>query len=315
MSSKTFKDLNEQINILKSRGLIINDVDSTKDILLRENYFFVNGYRHPFLENENKYKKGTTFEEVYSLFLFDRSLRNIIFKYLLIVENNIKSILSYQLSKKYGYKESDYLKTKTFDNKPNKLRQIEDLINKMKRQVRINGFQHSATRHYMYNYGYVPLWILVKVLSFGIVSEMYSILKIEDRIEIAKIFNVSAEDLSIYLPLLSNYRNLCAHEDILYENKTQRMINDTDYHQMLEINQVDSEYVLGKNDIFSLIIILKRVLREDDFKNMMSELENKLNTLAYNLKTINISVIRNILGFPNNWLDLVNLKEDGEEYE
>ena len=315
MGSKTFKDLNEQINILKSRGLIINDVDSTKDILLRENYFFVNGYRHPFLENENKYKKGTTFEEVYSLFLFDRSLRNIIFKYLLIVENNIKSILSYQLSKKYGYKESDYLKTKTFDNKPNKLRQIEDLINKMKRQVRINGFQHSATRHYMYNYGYVPLWILVKVLSFGIVSEMYSILKIEDRIEIAKIFNVSAEDLSIYLPLLSNYRNLCAHEDILYENKTQRMINDTDYHQMLEINQVDSEYVLGKNDIFSLIIILKRVLREDDFKNMMSELENKLNTLAYNLKTINISVIRDILGFPNNWLDLVNLKEDGEEYE
>ena len=315
MGSKTFKDLNEQINILKSRGLIINDVDITKDILLRENYFFVNGYRHPFLENENKYKKGTTFEEVYSLFLFDRSLRNIIFKYLLIVENNIKSILSYQLSKKYGYRESDYLKTKTFDNKPNKLRQIEDLINKMKRQVRINGFQHSATRHYMYNYGYVPLWILVKVLSFGIVSEMYSILKIEDRIEIAKNFNVSAEDLSIYLPLLSNYRNLCAHEDILYENKTQRMINDTVYHKMLGIDQVDSEYVLGKNDIFSLIIILKRILREEDFKNMMSELENKINTLAYNLKTIDISIIRDIFGFPNNWLDLINLEEDGEEYE
>ena len=55
MGSKTFKDLNEQINILKSRGLIINDVDITKDILLRENYFFVNGYRHPFLENENKF--------------------------------------------------------------------------------------------------------------------------------------------------------------------------------------------------------------------------------------------------------------------
>ena len=314
MGSKTFKDLTEQISILKSRGLIINDIDMTKDILLRENYFFVNGYRHPFLENEHKYKKGTTFEEVYSLFLFDRSLRNIIFKYLLIVENNIKSILSYQLSKKYGYKESDYLKAKTFDNKPNKYRQIEDLINKMKRQVRINGFQHSATRHYMYNYGYVPLWILVKVLSFGIVSEMYSILKIEDRIEIAKTFNVSAEDLTIYLPLLSNYRNLCAHEDILYENKTQTMINDTYYHKMLGIDQVDSEYVLGKNDIFSLIIILKRVLRSEDFKNMVSELENKINTLAYNLKTIDISVIRDILGFPNNWLDLMKL-EEGEEYE
>ncbi len=57
MGSKTFKDLTEQISILKSRGLIINDIDMTKDILLRENYFFVNGYRHPFLENEHKYKK------------------------------------------------------------------------------------------------------------------------------------------------------------------------------------------------------------------------------------------------------------------
>ena len=83
---------------------------------------------------------------------------------------------------------------------------------------------------------------------------------------------------------------------------------------MLGIDQVDSEYVLGKNDIFSLIIILKRVLRSEDFKNMVSELENKINTLAYNLKTIDISVIRDILGFPNNWLDLMKL-EEGEEYE
>ena len=67
--------------------------------------------------------------------------------------------------------------------------------------------------------------------------------------------------------------------------------------------------------IFSLIIILKRILREEDFKNMMSELENKINTLAYNLKTIDISIIRDILGFPNNWLDLINLEENGEEYE
>ena len=48
---------------------------------------------------------------------------------------------------------------------------------------------------------------------------------------------------------------------------------------------------------------------------MMSELENKINTLAYNLKTIDISSIRDILGFPNNWLDLINLEEEGEEYE
>ena len=49
-------------------------------------------------------------EEVYSLFLFDRSLRNVVFKYLLVIENNLKSISSYVLSKKYGIKENEYLR-------------------------------------------------------------------------------------------------------------------------------------------------------------------------------------------------------------
>lgn len=40
MSKKTFKTLDEQIEILKSRGLVINDLDRAKDVLLRENYFF-----------------------------------------------------------------------------------------------------------------------------------------------------------------------------------------------------------------------------------------------------------------------------------
>ena len=40
MNIKSFKTLDEQIDILKDKGLIIDDVDYAKDILLRENYFF-----------------------------------------------------------------------------------------------------------------------------------------------------------------------------------------------------------------------------------------------------------------------------------
>ena len=174
MRDKQFKNLDEQLEIFKYKGLVIEDEEFAKTVLLRENYFFLNGYRHLFMKSANnkRYIEGTTFEELYSLFLFDRQFRNIIFKHLLIIENNIKSIISYQLSKKYGYKESDYLKTKNFDGSPDKQRQINDLLKKMKRQIRVNGSQHSATSHYLSNYGYIPLWVLVKVLSFGIVSEM-----------------------------------------------------------------------------------------------------------------------------------------------
>ena len=122
MIQKQFKNLDEQIEILKYKGLIINNVEYTRNILLRENYFFISGYRHLFMKSstDKTYKKGTTFEELYSLFLFDRTLRNILFKNLLIIENNLKSISSYQLSKRYGYKEKDYLKEKNFTNNPEK---------------------------------------------------------------------------------------------------------------------------------------------------------------------------------------------------
>ena len=164
---KNFKTINEQVEILKNKGLIIEDENVVKDTLLRENYFFLMGYRHAFLisQKERKFIPGTTFNEIYSLFTFDRNFRNIIFKNVLVIENQLKSVISYQLSKKYGYREKDYLNPKNFTQDHDKARRVRDLIDKMKRQIRINATTHNATIHYINNYGYIPLWVLVKVLS------------------------------------------------------------------------------------------------------------------------------------------------------
>ena len=44
VKTKTFKTLDEQIEILTRKGLIIDDIDAAELILLRENYFFINGW-------------------------------------------------------------------------------------------------------------------------------------------------------------------------------------------------------------------------------------------------------------------------------
>lgn len=310
MMDKHFKTLDEQIEILKSKHMIIANEEYAKNVLLKENYFFLSGYRHLFMvsKSERVYKPGTTFEELYSLFLFDRTIRNIFFKNLLIIENNFKSIISYQLSKKYGFRESDYLKNKNFTRKPEKQKQLNDLLKKMKRQIRINGDQHTATQHYSSNYGYIPLWILVKVLSFGIVSELYSVLKEDDQKIIADVYSLQSDTIATYLPYLSNYRNLCAHEDILYENRTQKQIDNTIYHQLLNIRKINGEYACGKNDLFALLIILKQLLDTEKFKSMVIELDNAIRTLDYNLKTINVSLVMDTMGFPRNWKDLANIE-------
>ena len=305
--AKTFKTLDEQIEILQRKGLVIQNVEETKDILLRENYFFVSGYRMLFMESmTNKmFLPGTTFEELYSMFQFDRHIRNIIFKNLLIIENNIKSITAYNLSKHYGIREEEYLNPKNFTNEKSRRKQVDDLLNKMKRQIRINGGQHQATMHYINKYGYIPFWIVVKILSFGIVSELYQILKPEDQKAIASDFGVTSNQLIVYLPLLANFRNLCAHEDILFEHKTQRVIEDTKFHELLKIPKTNDEYIYGKNDLFAIVIILRQMLRKDDFFMLMSELEYEIQVLSDKLHTIQIDKVLDRMGFPTNYGELV----------
>lgn len=306
---KTFKTLKEQIVILKNKGLKIEDEVQVEEILLRENYFFINGYRHLFLNSgaEKGFIPGSTFKELYALFNFDRQIRNIIFKNILIIENNIKSICSYQLSKKYGYREHNYLNPMNFNTDSDKVRQVSDLLRKMKRQIRVNGGQHSATSHYIQNYGYVPMWIVVKVLSFGIVSELYSVMKEEDQDEIASIFKVDADNLMVYLPILANFRNLCAHEDILYNHRTQRSINDTRYHNLLGIASEEGEYVCGKNDLFALVIILKQLLYEDAFTLFLNEVNYEVDILTGKLASINIEKVLNAIGFPTNFEEIARM--------
>lgn len=306
---KIFKTLDEQISILQSKGLTIPDENYAKEILLRENYFFLSGYRHLFLVSETNrvFLPGTTFNELYSLFYFDRHIRNILFRNLLIIENNIKSIMAYHLSMKYGIREEQYLNPKNFVRDADRKRQVNDLLKKLKRQIRINGGQHQATQHYIDHYGYIPLWIVVKILSFGIVGEFYSILKPDDQRAIAEFFRVKSDDLLIWLPILANYRNLCAHEDVLYEHKASRPIGDCHFHKLLEIPQENGTYIYGKDDLFALIIILKRMLRADDFYLMMENLDYEINLLAGKLKAIHIDKVLDRMGFPTNYKEIVRL--------
>lgn len=306
MKNKIFRTLDEQVEILKSKDLTITDEEKAKKILLKENYFFISGYRHLLMKNykDKKFIKGSTFEELYAIFNFDRHIRNICFKNILIIENNIKSIISYQLSKKYGFQEKNYLNTSNYTEDLAKERQVRDVLNKVRKQLAFNGKKHAATMHYMTNYGYIPMWILVKVLSFGLMSEFYCILKTEDKKEIAHIYNMEYNEMEIYLYLLANFRNLCAHEDILYDHRTQRSIPDNEIHKILKIEKED-EYKYGKNDLFALIIIFKYMLNKDEFREMIREMSYEMNILEGKINTVTVETILKRIGFPPNWEEII----------
>ena len=84
--SKPFKTYDEQIEILSNRGLDINNPEYAKIILSQVNYYnLINGYKTPFLDNtssneeEDAYKDGSSFEEIYALHEMDRELKEVVF--------------------------------------------------------------------------------------------------------------------------------------------------------------------------------------------------------------------------------------------
>ena len=75
---KEFKTLDEQINLLNERGVIINDITDAKKKLLTNNYYnVINGYKEPFLKDNINYRDGTTFDEILSIMKFPKEWKKI----------------------------------------------------------------------------------------------------------------------------------------------------------------------------------------------------------------------------------------------
>ena len=131
MKNKRFKTYEEQIEILNSKGLITDN--ESLNILKRNNYYFlINRYKDLFIVpniKPNIFKKGTHFNEIVSVYNFERDLRMILLKYIITIENTLKSVISHEFAKKYGH---SYLDINSYDTKNNdktRLRDIKGLFN------------------------------------------------------------------------------------------------------------------------------------------------------------------------------------------
>lgn len=186
MGEKRFLTYDEQITFLeKEKGLIISNKEYAKKILLKIGYFpLINGYKEIFKEPiNNQFQKGTSFEDIYELYDFDNDLRNIFIKYILLAERNIKSSLSYHFCKEYGDLQSDYLNVNNYDYTGKKKSVIDKMVKIMSGQLRYDS-DYIYIRHYMTTYHYVPLWVLMNVLTIGQLSKIYASQK--GRIQIPK---------------------------------------------------------------------------------------------------------------------------------
>ena len=306
MERKQFLTYDEQITFLEERkGLIISDKEYAKKILLKIGYFpLINGYKEVFKELGNdQFQKGTTFEDIYELYNFDNDLRNIFLKYILIAERNIKSSLSYHFCKEYGDLQSDYLNVNNYDYTGKKKNVINKMLKIVSGQIRYDS-DYVYIRHYMNEYKYVPLWVLMNVLTIGQLSKIYTSQKGRIQIRVCQDFGpLKVNEMGKMLAVMTKFRNVCAHNDRLFDFRTKDALLDRNIYERLQIPKEKGRYKYGKNDLYAQVIILKLLLSEEDFHVFFRDLK-----MCFKKYLIYKEILEK-MGFPKNWARIGKIKK------
>ena len=97
----------KQVELLLSRGLIVTDRKRAERHLANISYYRLSAYMLPYKKKENgiiidAFKEGTTWDDIYDLYVFDRKLRLLVFDAIERLEVAIRTQIIYQLSHKYG---------------------------------------------------------------------------------------------------------------------------------------------------------------------------------------------------------------------
>lgn len=201
----------EQIQILKKRGCVIQDEAFCAQKLSEINYYRLAAYFLPFKQADDTYCVGTSFEKVYHIYEFDRKLRALLFSAIEDIEVSFRSKLAYFHAHKYG--PTGYLDPANFSPKHDSKIFQEKIDAEIKSNSKVLFVQHHV-QHYN---GVFPIWVISELFTFGMVSYFYADMVTADRKAIASdLYQSVPKNVSSWLRCCTDLRNICAHYGRLY---------------------------------------------------------------------------------------------------
>lgn len=159
--------------------------------------------------------------------------------------------------------------------------------------------------HYITKYGYIPLWVLIRIITFGQISKFYDLMKQQEQNKVAKKFGIKEKELKTYIHNLAIIRNICAHDEKLYDIRLKNTIMQNDIHKFFKLNLQNGQNTNGFKDLFSIVIILKVLLNDEEFKEFYIIILNEIERLKNEIKSIEFSEVLNKMGFVEDYENLL----------
>lgn len=207
----------EQLEQLKKRDLIIADDNKALHLLEHLSYYRLSGYWYPMLKipkSAHKFKPGSTFENAFKIYRFDREFKRLITSELEKIEIAVRAKMIYIMAMRHGafwFTDPSLFVDPVWHQATLKIlnkeynRSDEDFITKFKND---------------YSDTFPPCWMSLEIASFGTLSNFYSNLNPGfDKREIADYFGVDETTFQSWLHSMTYVRNVCAHHSRLWNKK------------------------------------------------------------------------------------------------
>ncbi len=278
----------QQADLLISRGLIA-DRNLLIDRLRSVNYYRFSGYLYPYRNSDDTYHAGTTFEQVWRHYTFDRRLRVLVMDAIERVEVAVRTQTVYHFSHHKG--PFGHLVAGNMPNLPteehSKWLICIDTETRKSREVFV--------KHFFTKYGdvhsHLPLWMTAEIMTFGMMLTFFNGVDAHIKQTVAEQYKIPDEVLLSWLRALNAVRNICAHHGRLWNRELgykPKLPHERKYpvwHKPI---------VLSNNRIFIILTILKYLL---DIIAPQSGWTRRLASLKAEYTELSLKR----MGYPDGW--------------
>lgn len=225
-NAKEWKSYEEQIEILRSRDMIIDDEEEAKRLLVFVGYYRLSGYSYPFREFDDEtgrrldgFRDGTKFSDIAALYDFDRKLRFLALDAIERIELAVQVEIAHLLGERDPFahespRELHGIFSRVGRNgEPSRhSRWLDDYDRLVQRAGR-----KPFVRHNLDKYGRLPIWVAIEVFDFGTMSKLFAGMKYNDKLGIEKQFGLyTGTDFETWLRGFNFIRNTAAHHGRLW---------------------------------------------------------------------------------------------------
>ena len=272
--AKRATTIQEQIALLKSRGMSIPDEHKAEEVLLDIGFYRLGFYSFPFeksfpnLNNRShKYKPNTSFTDVLDLYYFDYDLRKILTYYLNRIEVNLRTFITYTVSN--HYKESP---TWFVDSSVMKSNYIADFEEKVYKTIRENPVIKRHHNKYI-NDRFAPAWKTIEFMTLGNLCSLFNNLKDEQlKISIARHYQCGLGVFINYMETIRVIRNSCAHGSCIYNISLAKAVRGSRH---VPITEDTRHNIRGVISVVRYILGIVSANRQNDMNREISDLLNK----------------------------------------